>query len=467
LLSKDINGDYLQAKYDRYNTNEELEESVLIDLIYDNNILIDFDDYNINDDFYSNNDLEKAITNMINNSRLSKLIVNSKDNSLQIMEMNKYSVVSAINNEYIINLNNKRSVNVVIGTINNDDTIIKIINKPSIPDTILSIDLLLIYTNPALITFPSEVMWENGSMPSLQAGWNYKILLRSYNSGETWVAESIKKWATSDYRKRIVQAAGGVFYLDSRDVNNYALGVNDPLTTEWNELMGSTADVTLSGFIGSEANGWKQELVNEQILPMLSCNGTTGVGVITDPTVLSGIGYDEQFAIAMTFRLNPGADSSVLFSKANGSDAIEFQLRWSSSTKRIDFNVSNTVVRSTAPEIVDAGTWANVIFHRDSTGVLKAYLNQKIGSSTGTYHTAFVNQIYARLGGRVTTGGSSINERLNGSIATVTVYRGALATLENVLNTEVILSKPYLDAAYEELAQAIVDSGIVDGSVVV
>jgi lysophospholipase L1-like esterase len=73
LVDKDENDNYPKAIYRRYDKNGNIVENRDLSLIYDDNTLIDIDDYTINNDFFTNDRLEFIIYNMVNVNTVKKI----------------------------------------------------------------------------------------------------------------------------------------------------------------------------------------------------------------------------------------------------------------------------------------------------------------------------------------------------------------------------------------------------------
>lgn len=72
----DITNNFDKAIYARYNTLEQIVETKELTLIYEGNILVDIDEYSINNDFFTSERLENIINTMVNNGRMEKILSN-------------------------------------------------------------------------------------------------------------------------------------------------------------------------------------------------------------------------------------------------------------------------------------------------------------------------------------------------------------------------------------------------------
>jgi hypothetical protein len=105
-----------------------------------------------------------------------------------------YTSVSAVSNIYNLDLNNQTIVNFTIET---GDTVAKTItfsNIPSTANTIISLTVLLKYTNTATISYPASVVWQNAITPSYTVGKKYFLLFETYDNGTTWLGSYIGVW---------------------------------------------------------------------------------------------------------------------------------------------------------------------------------------------------------------------------------------------------------------------------------
>lgn len=102
------------------------------------------------------------------------------------------TTVTAVSNVFTLDLSASRNF-----AIETTDTISKTINLANVPsDTtkVISVAVLLKYTNAAAITHPSGVVWRNAVIPTFTAGYKYILLYESWDGGTTWMASYMGAW---------------------------------------------------------------------------------------------------------------------------------------------------------------------------------------------------------------------------------------------------------------------------------
>lgn len=170
----------------------------------------------------------------------------------------------------------------------------------------------------------------------------------------------------------------------------------------------------------------------------LSLDGTDDYGAFMNTPSLDIT--TNEFALACTFRLATGAGATLLLARNYDSSSVaQYGILYSGGAILITLNGSGRTTGITISE----NTWYNIIFYRNSSGVITPYLN-KVSQPTATYATILTSQPYSRLGGRSnnTTGTAHIAYS-KGDIATQNIYQAPTLDINKIIKAETNLAKLY------------------------
>jgi hypothetical protein len=103
-----------------------------------------------------------------------------------------YNPLVVESNVFILDLSS--AFNFSLETLDTVAKSITIVNVPETEKIIISLSLKIKYTNASAITFPANVKWQNGAIPSFTAGKEYILILMSYDNGVTWLTNSTGAW---------------------------------------------------------------------------------------------------------------------------------------------------------------------------------------------------------------------------------------------------------------------------------
>jgi hypothetical protein len=154
----------------------------------------------------------------------------------------------------------------------------------------------------------------------------------------------------------------------------------------------------------------------------------------------------EEFAICSTFRIRSDSAATFLICKTSSLvTEAQYAMGYNSITKTIDLLLNGSIVCSTPANGIVEEKWYNVIFYRNTSGVITPYLNKVVGTPT-TYSTALTSQPNLRVGARTTNaGGTTHSGYFKGDIATLTMYSlPSSLIIKNIIDAEMNIAEEYM-----------------------
>jgi hypothetical protein len=105
---------------------------------------------------------------------------------------NSYLPVSILGNEYILDLS--QNLNFTITTVDTNNDGIFLTNVPTFSTNILSVVIVMNYTEASTFIYPVGTVWAAGA-PTFTVGSKYVLIFESFlNSGTTWSASYSLAW---------------------------------------------------------------------------------------------------------------------------------------------------------------------------------------------------------------------------------------------------------------------------------
>ena len=98
---------------------------------------------------------------------------------------------TAVSNTYTLDLELSPIKNFSIET---TDANAKTIAFSNVPSGMVQITVKLKYTNAAAITYPTGVVWKDGSIPVYTATKTYFVMLVTDDGGTTWLGSYVGAW---------------------------------------------------------------------------------------------------------------------------------------------------------------------------------------------------------------------------------------------------------------------------------
>ena len=151
-----------------------------------------------------------------------------------------------------------------------------------------------------------------------------------------------------------------------------------------------------------------------------------------------------EFALCATFRVAVGSPLSYLIYKGlDSTGSSQYALIYNSGNLYLYLNGASQCSFSGVSE----NTWYNVIFYRNSSGVITPYLN-KVSKSTATYANVLTSQPNIRLGARSSsTAGTSHTSCFKGDKGSESIYQASTLNIQKIIRAEMTVSKNYTGVA--------------------
>jgi hypothetical protein len=112
--------------------------------------------------------------------------------SSQLGAIINYLPISAVLNVYTLDL--RKNYNFSIETTDVNSKTLSFSNVPTTQNSAISLSVYLKFTNNAAITFPASVTWQNGIVPTFNAGKKYILMFTSFDNGVSWLGSYVGEW---------------------------------------------------------------------------------------------------------------------------------------------------------------------------------------------------------------------------------------------------------------------------------
>jgi hypothetical protein len=177
----------------------------------------------------------------------------------------------------------------------------------------------------------------------------------------------------------------------------------------------------------------------------LSLDGTDDYGSLVNTPSLDIT--TNEFALCCTFRVAVGASTGyIMFKGYDGVANSQYVFYYDNTNKIIYLRINNAAFTiGTDNNSIVENTFYNVIFYRNSSGVVTPYLNKQAKTS-GNYATALssTNNTNVRMGARSSnTGGTTHAAYLKGGLQTMSIYQAPKLNISNILKVEGNISSKY------------------------
>lgn len=100
--------------------------------------------------------------------------------------------VSASSNTYTLDLST--ALNFIIETTDTNAKTIAFSNVPATANTIVTISIILKFTNSATFTYPTGTVWKDGAIPIFTAGKKYMLMFTTYDNGTSYLGSYVGMW---------------------------------------------------------------------------------------------------------------------------------------------------------------------------------------------------------------------------------------------------------------------------------
>ena len=174
----------------------------------------------------------------------------------------------------------------------------------------------------------------------------------------------------------------------------------------------------------------------------LSLDGTDDYGSMANVSSLDIT--TNEFVLACTFRApSNSATGFLLFKGLDSGTNSQYYMLFDTVNKRIQLCLNGTIYLSTTNNSTLENVWYNVIFYRNSSGLISSYIN-KVANYTTTNNTALISQPNVRIGARSNNvGGTTHSTYFKGDIDTISIYQLATLDIAKIIKAETNVSKDY------------------------
>lgn len=103
-----------------------------------------------------------------------------------------FDSVDAVADEFVLDM--EQVSNFMIEPLDANAKTVTFSNIPQTDNLILSVTVLLKYSNAVDLTFPAGVIWKDGVTPSFGIDKTYMLMFVSYDKGVTWLSSFTGEW---------------------------------------------------------------------------------------------------------------------------------------------------------------------------------------------------------------------------------------------------------------------------------
>jgi len=237
---------------------------------------------------------------------------------------------------------------------------------------------------------------------------------------------------------------GNVLSLIANEANNGLPPSSVPSTspTTWKDLTRYGNNATMVNQAGSSSSGWKSEVINGKTVYYNRLDGVDDYGSFVNTASLDIT--TNEFAIAKTFRIQTGATTKWIWNKSEDAEnETQYGLKYNATNGYIELWLEGYIRATIFAGSITANVWYNVIFYRNSSGVIRSWLNT-LEHSGNIYVGALTSRPNLRLGARSSNAeGTTHTDYAKEDEGTINVYSDTSLDINRIIKAETNAAKIY------------------------